>query len=62
MLVLTRNKGQKLLIGDDIVVKVNDVKGGQVQLAVKAPGNLKIDREEVRRSKSLEKCQNSRRR
>lgn len=52
MLVLTRQKGQKVLIGDDVVVKVVEVKGkDSVVLAFVAPPHVRIDREEVRQAK-----------
>ncbi|MEW7987680.1 MAG: carbon storage regulator, partial [Candidatus Thiodiazotropha sp.] len=44
-LTLTRNLGEKLLIGDDITVEVRGVKGNQVQLAITAPRHVEIDRE-----------------
>lgn len=47
MLVLTRKPGQKILIGDDIVVQVVDVQGDNVKIAVEAPKQIKIYREEL---------------
>lgn len=48
-LVLSRREGQSILIGDHIRVVIAKVSGDQVRLAVQAPRELAIDREEVRR-------------
>jgi len=47
MLVLTRYPGQRIMIGDDIVLTVIDVKGKQVRLGIEAPSHLHIAREEL---------------
>jgi carbon storage regulator CsrA len=49
MLSLTRNKGQKVYINDNIVVVVMNVDfvTGQVRLGFEAPKDTIIDREEV---------------
>jgi len=47
MLVLTRKEGQKLHIGDDIVVTVVSVKGNRVKLGFDAPQTKRILRREV---------------
>jgi carbon storage regulator len=53
MLVLTRKKGQAITIGDDIVVRVTEVRGrgakALVKLGIEAPAGTKILREEVLR-------------
>ncbi|GFP77120.1 MULTISPECIES: carbon storage regulator CsrA [Clostridium] len=47
MLVLTRKKGQSLLIGDDIEISVIKLDDGSVKLAIKAPRELSILRKEL---------------
>ncbi len=48
MLALTREIGQKILIGDDIVVTVLSVSpNGRVRLGIEAPRHVRIDRQEV---------------
>jgi len=48
MLVLGRYKGQKVKIGNDIILTITDVgHGGLVRLGFEAPPNIVIDREEV---------------
>jgi len=47
MLVLARRAGEKLLIGDEIEVLVVRIDGNRVRLAVEAPKDVKIQRDEV---------------
>ncbi|SHH83422.1 carbon storage regulator CsrA [Clostridium grantii] len=47
MLVLTRKKGEKITLGDDIEIEVIHLDNGKVKLGIKAPKNLKILRTEV---------------
>lgn len=56
MLVLTRKKGEKLMIGDNITVTVLNVKeGGRlVVLGIEAPKEIPIERENMRHGKRTE--------
>lgn len=47
MLVLTRKTGQRIFIGDDIVVSVVTVRGNQVRLGIEAPEAVPVRREEI---------------
>lgn len=47
MLILTRKIGEELMIGDDIRVKVIDIKGGRVRLGFAAPREIIINRSEL---------------
>ena len=47
MLVLTRKKGERVHIGDDIVVTVIDVRGDGVRIGFDAPRGVSIQRAEV---------------
>ena len=47
MLVLTRRANQSIMIGEDIVVTVLDVRGDQVRIGIKAPRSVDVHREEV---------------
>ena len=47
MLVLTRRKNQSIVIGDDIVVTVLEVKGDQIRLGITAPREVQVYREEL---------------
>ena len=47
MLVLTRRVGESLVIGDDVVIRVLDVKGDVVRIGVDAPRHVQVHRQEV---------------
>jgi carbon storage regulator len=47
MLVLTRRANQSIVIGNDVVVTVLEVRGDQVRLGIKAPREVTVHREEV---------------
>ena len=47
MLVLSRKKNEELVIGENIVVIVVDVRGGTVRLGINAPKSVSIHRQEV---------------
>lgn len=47
MLVLTRKLGESIRIGDDVLVRVVDVQAGAVRIAIEAPREIPVHREEV---------------
>ena len=47
VLVLTRRANQSIMIGDDVVVTVLEVRGDQVRLGIRAPRTVAVHREEV---------------
>src|SRR4051812_18670029 len=47
MLVLTRKKGERVMVGDDIVVTIIDVRGDGVRIGFDAPRGVPIQRAEV---------------
>ncbi|OQX29944.1 MAG: carbon storage regulator [Spirochaeta sp. LUC14_002_19_P3] len=47
MLILSRRRGESLIIGDHIEVSVVEIKGDQVKLGIKAPLNVAVFRNEV---------------
>jgi len=47
MLVLTRKRGEQILIGDDIVITILDTKGDAVRVGIEAPRGVVIHRLEV---------------
>ena len=47
MLALTRKVGEQIVIGDNIVVTVVDVKGDSIRLSIDAPREIKIYRGEL---------------
>ena len=47
MLVLTRKKSEAIVIGDDIVITVIEIRGNKVRLGFDAPKDVPIHRNEV---------------
>ncbi|MBU0962147.1 MAG: carbon storage regulator CsrA [Proteobacteria bacterium] len=47
MLVLTRKAGEGIVIGDDITIKIIELKGGGVRIGIEAPKDRKIYRQEL---------------
>jgi carbon storage regulator len=47
VLVLTRKRGERILIGDDIVVTILEIKGDSIRIGVDAPSGVRIQRHEV---------------
>ena len=49
MLVLTRRAGESVIVGDDVVITVLEVRGDVIRLGVQAPRSVQVHREEVYR-------------
>jgi carbon storage regulator len=49
MLVLSRKLGERIVIGPNIELTVVDIRGNKVRLAIDAPGNVSIHRQEIYR-------------
>lgn len=47
MLVLSRKKGQSIMIGRNIEISIVDIQGDQVRLGINAPRDVTIHRKEV---------------
>ena len=47
MLVLSRHKGETIMIGDDIEVSIVDIRGNKIRLGVDAPKEIPVHRREV---------------
>ena len=47
MLVLTRNLGESIKIGDDIEVRLLSVEGSKARIGISAPDDVDIWREEI---------------
>lgn len=47
MLIISRREGEKLMIGDDVVITVVEVTGTAVRLGIDAPRSLGVYREEL---------------
>lgn len=47
MLIITRRPGEKLMIGDDVVVEVMEISGSNVRIGIAAPKSVPVYREEI---------------
>ena len=47
MLVLSRQRDQTIMIGDDIEITVVDIRGDKVRLGINAPTQIPVHRKEV---------------
>jgi carbon storage regulator len=47
MLVLSRKKDEKVVIGDSITLMVIEIRGDKVRLGIEAPRDVPVHREEV---------------
>lgn len=47
MLVLSRKKGQSIIIGNDIEISIIDIQGEQIRIGINAPRHVTVYRKEV---------------
>lgn len=47
MLVITRKKGESLMIGDDIEITISKIEDGSVKIGINAPKDVTILRKEL---------------
>ncbi len=47
MLILTRKSGEMIAIGDEIKIYIQEIRGNQVKIGIKAPPEVTVHREEV---------------
>ena len=50
MLIITRRPGEKIMLGDDVVIEVIEVSGSSVRVGIQAPKSVPVYREEIWRS------------
>lgn len=58
MLVLSRKKDEKIIIGDNITVMVIEIRGDKVRLGIDAPRDVSVHRQEVYDAILKERSQN----
>lgn len=47
MLVLSRKKNESIIVNDNIVITVVDVRGDKVRIGIEAPRDVSVHRQEV---------------
>lgn len=61
MLVLSRQKNESIMIGDDVEVVIVDVRGDKVRLGITAPKAISVHRKEVYNAIQQEKAEGKQR-
>ncbi len=59
MLVLSRQKDESIMIGDDVEITIVDVRGDKVRLGINAPRNISVHRKEIFLAIQKEKAEHS---
>jgi carbon storage regulator len=47
MLIITRRPGERVMLGDDVVIEVIEVSGASVRIGIDAPKSIPVYREEL---------------
>ena len=47
MLVLSRQRDESIVIGENVIVTIVDIRGDKVRLGIQAPGEIPVHRQEV---------------
>ena len=47
MLIITRRPGEKIMLGEEIVVHVMEIVGNSVRVGIEAPRSIPVYREEI---------------
>jgi carbon storage regulator len=50
LLIITRRPGEKIMLGDEIVIEVIEVGGSSVRVGISAPKSVPVYREEIWRA------------
>jgi carbon storage regulator len=50
LLIITRRPGEKIMLGDEIVIEVIEVSGSSVRVGIAAPKSVPVYREEIWRA------------
>jgi len=49
MLVLARKQGQRIMIGNDVILTICEIRGDRVRIGINAPRGVSVHREEITR-------------
>lgn len=60
MLVLSRQRDESIMIGDNIVITIVDIRGDKVRLGINAPSEIPVHRQEVYEAIQRENMRSSR--
>jgi carbon storage regulator len=58
MLVLSRQRDESIIIGDNIVVTIVDIRGDKVRLGIQAPTEVPVHRQEIYEAIQRENARN----
>ena len=58
MLVLSRQRDESIIIGEDIIITIVDIRGEKVRLGISAPAHVPVHRKEVFEAIKREKAAN----
>ncbi|MDX6640338.1 MAG: carbon storage regulator [Solirubrobacteraceae bacterium] len=47
MLIITRKPGEKIMLGDDVIIEVMEISGSRVRIGIAAPRSVPVYREEI---------------
>ncbi len=47
MLVLSRQRDESIIIGDNVIITIVDIRGDKVRLGIEAPSEIPVHRQEV---------------
>ena len=47
MLILSRHRDERIVIGDEITITIVDIRGDKVRIGIKAPDDVAVHRQEV---------------
>jgi len=60
MLVLSRQRDETIMIGDEIEITIVDIRGDKVRLGINAPRSVQVHRKEVYQAIQLENAEAAR--